>query len=70
MLGSIGYFAVGSIGKLPLITIIFENLVKPLKKVKLPEGGIEPQISGWKADVLTTRPRNFILERGKNIIIV
>ena len=32
MLGSIGYFAVGSIGKLPLITMIFEKLVKPLKK--------------------------------------
>ena len=36
----------------------------------MPEGGIEPHISGWKADVLTTRPRNFILELGKNIIII
>ena len=50
--------------------MIFEKLVKPLKKVKLPEGGIEPQISEWKAGVLTTRPWNFILVSGKNIIIV
>ena len=50
--------------------MIFGKLVKPLKKVKLPEGGIEPQTSDWKAGVLTTRPRNFILERGNNIIIV
>jgi hypothetical protein len=34
VLGSIGYFAVGSIGKLPLITMIFEKLVEPLKKSK------------------------------------
>ena len=50
--------------------MIFEKLVKPLKKVKLPEGGIEPQISEWKAGVLTTRPWNFILVSGKNIIIL
>ena len=50
--------------------MIFEKLVKPLKKVKLPEGGIEPQISEWKAGVLTTRPQNFILEREKNMILV
>ena len=39
MLGSIGYFAVGSIGKLPLITMIFEKLVKPLKNNKTASGG-------------------------------
>ena len=32
--------------KLPLITMIFEKTSKTFKKkVKLPEGGIEPQIS-------------------------
>ena len=32
--------------KLPIITMNFEKLVNPfLKKVKLPEGGIEPQTS-------------------------
>ena len=43
MLGSIGYFAVGSIGKLPLITMIFEKLVKPLKKREKGEGHIGTQ---------------------------
>ena len=49
--------------------MIFEKLVKPLKKIKLPEGGIEPQISEWKAGLLTIRPPNFILVRGKNMIM-
>ena len=35
----------------------------------MPEGGIEPQISEWKAGLLTIRPPNFILVRGKNMII-
>ena len=47
----------------------FEKLEKKCKKAKLPEEGIEPQISEWKAGLLTIRPPNFISERGKNMII-
>ena len=50
--------------------MIFEKLVKPLKNNKTARGGIEPQISVWMAGLLTNRPPNFILERGKNMIIL
>jgi hypothetical protein len=53
----------------PSLRSFFEKLEKKArktrKKAKLPARGIEPQISVWKAGLLTIRPRNFLLERRK-----
>jgi hypothetical protein len=53
----------------PRLRPFFEKLEKKQekleKKAKLAARGIEPQISVWKAGLLTIRPRNFLLERRK-----
>jgi hypothetical protein len=53
----------------PRLRPFFEKLEKKArktrKKAKLPARGIEPRNSVWKADLLTIRPQNFLLERRK-----
>ena len=44
----------------PRLRPFFEKLEK-----KLPARGIEPQITVWKAGLLTIRPQNFLSERGR-----
>jgi hypothetical protein len=53
----------------PRLRPFFEKLEKKQekleKKAKLLARGIEPRMSVWKAGLLTIRPQNFLLERGK-----
>ena len=49
----------------PFFEKLEKNARKTRKKAKPPARGIEPRISVWKAGLLTIRPRNFLLERGK-----
>jgi hypothetical protein len=54
----------------PFFEKLEKNQEKLEKKAKLPARGIEPRISVWKAGLLTIRPRNFLLERGRSMKVI